>query len=448
MNNKISILAALTVLTLSMSCLTACGSDTSSSGIEKSPGSKGVGVDGFSKFDTAGEAADDAVGNNDVNGAEIGIAEDIADVGIGDAGIADNGESYIDDSDSTVDTDIENDKIGVLTAGEWNDNDNWGFFTNLVKNNKIEISTWCPNICNRVRVEVKDISGNAVPNETVSLYDKDDNIIWTSVTNKDGIAYLFDTDKNVASKVVASDGTESSLKEVGEDTQSNNNKTVSNREVQLILGKETDKYSNMQIQFIVDTTGSMGDEMVYLQSDFMAIANEVGIENKEFSTVLYRDEGDDYVVKANPFSSNTQDIILQLYNESAEGGGDEPEAISDALDSAFNEIKWRDDTVKVAFMIFDAPPHTDDKSVDKLNKAINLASEKGIHIVPVVSSNSNRTTEIFGRTLAIATNGTYVFLTDDSGVGDSHLEPIIGDYKVEKLHDIIVRVINNYSQDT
>lgn len=98
-------------------------------------------------------------------------------------------------------------------------------------------------------------------------------------------------------------------------------------------------------------------------------------------------------------------------------------------------------------MIFDAPPHTDDESVDKLNKAISIASEKGIHIVPVVSSNSNRTTELFGRTLAIATNGTYVFLTDDSGVGDSHLEPIIGDYEVEKLHDIIVRVINDYSQD-
>lgn len=450
MNKRISVLASILAITLSVSCLTACGSNTtntSSNSIEKSAGSKGVGVDGFSKFNKDGEAVDGAVDNNDVNGAEIDAAEDIADAGMGDADAVGNGEAYIDDSESAMDTDSENDKIGVLTAGEWNDNTNWGFFTNLVKNNKIEIPTWCPNICNRVKVEVKNTSGNAVTNETVSLYNKDGSIIWTSITNKDGIAYLFDTDKDVASKVVASDGTESSLDEVDEDTQSNNNKTVSNREVQLIIGKDTDKYSNMQIQFIVDTTGSMGDEMIYLQSDFMTIADEVGVENKEFSTVFYRDEGDDYVVKANPFTSNTQDIILQLYNESAGGGGDEPEAVSDALDSAFNEIEWRDDTVKIAFMIFDAPPHTDDESVDKLNKAISIASEKGIHIVPVVSSNSNRTTELFGRTLAIATNGTYVFLTDDSGVGDSHLEPIIGDYEVEKLHDIIVRVINDYSQD-
>lgn len=43
------------------------------------------------------------------------------------------------------------------------------------------------------------------------------------------------------------------------------------------------------------------------------------------------------------------------------------------------------------------------------------------------------------------TNSNYVFLTDDSGVGDSHLEPIIGSYDVELLHDIIVDNINEIS---
>ena len=61
--------------------------------------------------------------------------------------------------------------------------------------------------------------------------------------------------------------------------------------------------------------------------------------------------------------------------------------------------------------------------------------------MPVVASNAERETELFGRALAIMTNSNYVFLTDDSGIGDSHLEPIIGDYKVELLHDIIVRNI-------
>ena len=63
--------------------------------------------------------------------------------------------------------------------------------------------------------------------------------------------------------------------------------------------------------------------------------------------------------------------------------------------------------------------------------------------MPVVASNADRETELFGRALAIMTGATYVFLTDDSGVGESHLEPIVGDYSVERLHDVIVRIIEN-----
>ena len=64
-------------------------------------------------------------------------------------------------------------------------------------------------------------------------------------------------------------------------------------------------------------------------------------------------------------------------------------------------------------------------------------------MVPVVASNAERDTELFARALAICTGGTYVFLTDDSGVGESHLEPIVGPYTVEKLHDILVRIIRD-----
>ena len=77
-------------------------------------------------------------------------------------------------------------------------------------------------------------------------------------------------------------------------------------------------------------------------------------------------------------------------------------------------------------------------------KSIKTAAEQGIVIVPVVASNAERDTELFARAAAILTGGTYVFLTDDSGVGESHLEPIIGDYQVELLHDIIVKVIDEY----
>ena len=90
---------------------------------------------------------------------------------------------------------------------------------------------------------------------------------------------------------------------------------------------------------------------------------------------------------------------------------------------------------------------TSDKELtEESARMLTELSSRGIHIVPVVSSNGSRETELFGRALAICTNGEYVFLTDDSGIGGSHLEPIIGDYTVEPLHDIIVRIIQEYKQ--
>lgn len=449
------ILASLTTI----SCFTACGSKESSS----NAGTKGAGAHrsdgvltndtegakgGAEKFNDAlefgeaeinkGDIVDDAAGAVDAGAEDKAAVENNGDaIGIiGEPDYSGADEVIIDDSD----------KIGMLTAGEWNDHDNWGFFKNLVDTKTIELPETCLAVTNRIKVTVKNASGDALPNEKVTLYDNSDSIIWSSVTDKDGIAYLFEFEQGTANKVVASDGTEVIVDKLAVDTQSGGEVLASNRELELIIDSERNMYNNMQIQFIVDTTGSMGDEMLYLQSDFKSIAEEVGTNGKEFSTVFYKDEHDDYVVKTNPFTSAVNEITSQLGNESAAGGGDEPEAVAEALTSAFNEVEWKDNTVKIAFMIFDAPPHNDGESISKLNKAITQASDKGIRVIPVVSSNSQRDTELFGRTLAIATNGTYVFLTDDSGIGESHLEPIIGDYDVEKLHDIIVRVIKDYDQ--
>ena len=109
-----------------------------------------------------------------------------------------------------------------------------------------------------------------------------------------------------------------------------------------------------------------------------------------------------------------------------------------------NSKSWSEESVKIAFLIFDAPPH-DEKAAETV-AAVKKAAERGIKLIPIVSSNSDRNTEMFGRAAAITTGSTYIFLTDDSGIGESHLEPIIGDYKVEKLYDIIIRVINEYKQ--
>ena len=73
------------------------------------------------------------------------------------------------------------------------------------------------------------------------------------------------------------------------------------------------------------------------------------------------------------------------------------------------------------------------------------AAAKGIRIVPLVASGINKGTEYLMRSIALATDGTYAFLTDDSGVGGSHLKPSTDSYEVETLNDLLVRVIKSYT---
>ena len=49
------------------------------------------------------------------------------------------------------------------------------------------------------------------------------------------------------------------------------------------------------------------------------------------------------------------------------------------------------------------------------------------------------------RSIALLTNGTSFFLTDDSGIGNPHIQPTTDSLKVEHLNDMLVRTIVEFS---
>ena len=97
------------------------------------------------------------------------------------------------------------------------------------------------------------------------------------------------------------------------------------------------------------------------------------------------------------------------------------------------------------FMILDAPPHHDPQKLKSIQRAVRAASEKGIALIPVVASGINKETEFLMRFMAMRTNGTYVFLTDHSGIGNPHLKPTVGQYNVEYLNTLMLRLIRKYA---
>ncbi len=340
---------------------------------------------------------------------------------------------------------VEMPEAGQLTAGEWNDNDNWGFFTNLVNSKKITFPSFGIDPRYRTAVTVKNDDGSVLVNAKARLLDAGGKVLWSGVTDKKGRVYLFASNDSEAVSVEIESGENKQsfeLKTAVNNTQGEN-QTAAN-EMEVTFKGENKLHKKTDIMFIVDATGSMSDEMMFLQSEFTAITKEIGTDNTRYSVNFYRDKGDDYVTKCYDFTDDIKDLQEKLNSERADGGGDTPEAVAEILQETMTKSSWDDDSVKLAFMIFDAPPHEGTEEI--ILSAAKTAAEKGIRIIPVVSSNSERDTELFARALSITTGGTYVFLTDDSGIGDSHLEPIIGDYEVEKLYDIIIRVINDFKQ--
>lgn len=390
-----------------------------------------------------------------VNGGDYGYAGDAEAGAIPEAAYADDaGEGAADvarsvtgESKATYDETIEKQlpEAGQLTAGVWSDNENWGFFSNLVTSGTISFPSFGIDPTRRVMITVKDKSGSPVPNAKANLLDKDNNVIWSGVSDKNGIVYLFaqNNDEGVAVEIESGGKKQTYELSVPKNDGQSKNKAVG-VEMDVVFDGSGKLYPAMDIMFIVDTTGSMSDEMLFLQSEFTEITKAVGNDKTRYSVNFYRDEGDDYVTKCSGFTDDVKDIQNKLNNEDANGGGDFPEAVAEALSETMFAKDWGDESVKLAFLIFDAPPH-DDKEKELL-EATKQASEKGIRLIPVVASDNDRDTELFGRAIAAVTGGTYVFLTDDSGIGNSHEEPIIGSYEVKSLYDTIIEVINQYRQ--
>ena len=202
--------------------------------------------------------------------------------------------------------------------------------------------------------------------------------------------------------------------------------------------------SELDVQLVLDTTGSMGDELSYLQSEFDSIATQVRTRfpnvTPRWSLVVYKDHGDVYVAKGFEFTTDTNKFRSNLRAQSAGGGGDTPEAVVEGLSTGLSQ-QWRSgaNVAKIAFWVADAPAHPGEGQ--KLASVIRDAKKKGVHIYPIASSDADDAAEYQMRSAAQMTAGRYVFLTNDSGIGNSHAEPHIPCYNVSRLDHAIVRMI-------
>lgn len=335
---------------------------------------------------------------------------------------------------------------GQITAGEWSDLNNWTFWYNLPQKQEFAKmhEYWKYNLATRISVQLKDKSSNVLVNIPIQLLDADNNILWESVSDNAGKAELWTSlklNKAIPVKELKLKADKEIFENIIPFPEGVNNLTLNI--------SQTPARKKIDIAFMVDATGSMGDEMEYLKVELIDIIREVTGKNPSATintgAVFYRDEGDDYVTRKFDFTTDIKQTVNFIKKQRADGGGDYPEAVHTALKVTLKDLQWSSSaTSRIVFMILDAPPHYEPQIVSDIHNLVALASLKGIKLIPVTASGIDKNTEFLMRYMAIATNGTYVFITNHSGIGNKHLEPSIGEYEVEYLNKLLVRLINKY----
>ncbi len=330
-------------------------------------------------------------------------------------------------------------RTSLLTAGEVTDFKKWKMWEDYNETDfKTYSSNWNLYATQRYSVQLKNKDNKAVVGETVTLVNKETNeIIWVAVSDNTGKAELWngfaDGSKNNSLSI-----------EVKNERKIYNAAPFAQGINHIQLNRSCTVSNKVEIAFVVDATGSMGDEIEYLKEELQDILLKVSVKDPSLdmhtASVFYRDKGDDYVTSLQPFTKGIASTIDFIKKQTAGGGGDYPEALKEALQDATEKLEWNNEArAKIIFLLIDAPPH--DEAKDEMAALIAKAAAKGIRIVPVACSGTDKATEFIMRSMALATNGTYLFLTDDSAIGNPHIKPTTDEFKVELLNDLLQRVI-------
>lgn len=407
-------IVCLAALSLCSFTLAACSDDNS------------AGEDDFA--DDVGDSADEGDWGEDGTGGDEGAGGDDG------GGPADTGG------------DGEDPQPGQLTAGEWSDLDNWDFWRGLAAPDSpwlTEFDHW--DYDTSVRLPVLALAGETDPavDLAVVVRDAEGVILWEARTNNEGEAELWPALDPETVDLALPLSIEAGNASVQVDTLPD--ETAIDPYVLDVGGAGS--ATGLDVMFVVDTTGSMQDELDYLKAELGDVITRVDEEvggdlELRLSVNFYRDHGDDYVVQPFPFTTDVDTALAQIAAQSADGGGDWEEAVEAALSNAIFEHEWSGSArARLLFLVLDAPPHDTAENRMVLRQTIEEAASLGVRVIPVGASGIDKRTEFLLRDLDIATGGTYTFLTDHSGIGGEHLEPTVGEYQVELFNDLMVRLI-------
>jgi Mg-chelatase subunit ChlD len=154
----------------------------------------------------------------------------------------------------------------------------------------------------------------------------------------------------------------------------------------------------VEVVFVLDTTGSMSGMIQAAKEKIWSIAATMAAAQPapdiRMGLVAYRDRGDAYVTKTVDLSSDLDSMYAALMDLQADGGGDGPESVNQALHDAVYRMSWSQESqsYKVLFLVGDAPPHMDYQDDVKYPDTLAAAATMGIVVNAIQCGRNGHTT--------------------------------------------------------
>ncbi len=334
-------------------------------------------------------------------------------------------------------------QVSGLKAGFADDNKQFNYFVQFLSIYGAQVNHIPIPIEERLILKVHDNEGKSIPNAEIAIYGLNQSFLGRGTTYADGSFLLFPAEYGDQQGYTI------------EVTYNQQRKTVSldrfgRRETLVTFDAPRVEMSRIPLDllFILDTTGSMGEEIQRLKTTIDLIKlNLASLSSKpqvRFGMVLYKDRGDEYVTEVVPFTENLQEFQSALDAVEASGGGDTPEDLQSALEQAIR-LSWSRGGVRLGFIITDAPPHLDYGQRYTYAQAVKEAKEKGIKIFSVGTGGLDLLGEVVLRQIAQYTSAKYIFLTygetgeSEGGAPGSVSHHTGANYQTDKLEAIIIR---------
>ena len=175
----------------------------------------------------------------------------------------------------------------------------------------------------------------------------------------------------------------------------------------------------IEVVFALDTTSSMSGLIEAAKENIWSIASTMADAQPapiiKMGLVAFRDRGDAYITKVFDLSEDLDGMYATLMDFKAQGGGDGPESVNQALYEAVTKVSWSNNPnhYKVLFLVGDAPPHMDYPNDVKFPESIKLATAKGIVVNTIQAGNDANTARSWQKIAALS-QGNY-FNVDQQG---------------------------------